>query len=149
MTTRNIAALPDFDMAEQLRDAEDIAVYLQLALDDEDPSELAHALGVIARARGMTEIAQKSGMTREALYKALRPGSSPRFETQQSHESPGYQADCDTAILTVMNTRKNKTKDWQSFLALEPLDEDLPRIRDNGESRDLFRDWNSGKTAAK
>lgn len=57
MTTRNIAALPDFDMAEQLRDAEDIAVYLQLALDDEDPSELAHALGVIARARGMTEIA--------------------------------------------------------------------------------------------
>ena len=57
MTTRNIAALPDFDMAVQLRDAEDIAVYLQLALDDEDPSELAHALGVIARARGMTEIA--------------------------------------------------------------------------------------------
>lgn len=88
-------------------------------------------------------------MTREALYKALRPGSSPRFETQQSHESPGYQADRDTAILTVMNTRKNKAKDWQSFLALEPLDEDLPRIRDNGESRDLFRDWNSGKTAAK
>ena len=81
MTTRNIAALPDFDMAEQLRDAEDMAVYLQLVLDDEDPSELAHALGIIARARGMTEIAQKSGMTREALYKALRPGSSPRFET--------------------------------------------------------------------
>ena len=76
-----IADLPTFDMAEQLRDAEDIAVYLQLALDDEDPSELAHALGIIARARGMTEIAQKSGMTREALYKALRPGSSPRFET--------------------------------------------------------------------
>jgi len=46
-----IADLPEFDMAEQLRDAEDIAVYLQLALDDEDPSELAHALGVIARAR--------------------------------------------------------------------------------------------------
>lgn len=42
-----------------------------------------------------------------------------------------------------------KPEDWQSFLALEPLDEDLPRIRDNGESRDLFRDWNSGKTAAK
>ena len=70
-----IADLPTFDMAEQLRDAEDIAAYLQLALDDEDPAELAHALGIIARARGMTEIAQKSGMSREALYKALRPGS--------------------------------------------------------------------------
>ena len=74
-----IADLPTFDMAEQLRDAEDIAAYLQLALDDEDPAELAHALGIIARARGMTEIAQKSGMSREALYKALRPGSDPRF----------------------------------------------------------------------
>jgi probable addiction module antidote protein len=76
-----IADLPTFDMAEQLRDAEDIAAYLQLALDDEDPAELAHALGIIARARGMTEIAQKSGMSREALYKALRPGSDPRFAT--------------------------------------------------------------------
>ena len=76
-----IADLPTFDMAEQLRDAEDIAAYLQLALDDEDPAELANALGIIARARGMTEIAQKSGMSREALYKALRPGSDPRFAT--------------------------------------------------------------------
>ena len=55
-----IADLPTFDMAEQLRDAEDIAAYLQLALDDEDPAELAHALGIIARARGMTEIAKKA-----------------------------------------------------------------------------------------
>ena len=64
-------------MAEQLRDAEDIAAYLQLALDDEDPAELAHALGIIARARGMTEIAQKSGMSREALYKCIAPGQRP------------------------------------------------------------------------
>ena len=40
-----------------------------------------HALGVIARARGMTEVARASGLTREALYKALRPNSQPRFET--------------------------------------------------------------------
>lgn len=76
-----IAELPTFDMAEQLKTPEDIAVYLQMALDDEDPAELAHALGIIARARGMTEIAQKSGIGREALYKALRPGSQPRFDT--------------------------------------------------------------------
>ncbi len=55
-----IADLPTFDMAEQLRDAEDIAACLQLALDDEDPAELVHALGIIVRARGMTEIAKKA-----------------------------------------------------------------------------------------
>ena len=48
-----------------------------------------------------------------------------------------------------MNTKKNKTKDWQSFLALEPLDEDLPRIRDNGETRDPFCGWNAGKATEK
>ena len=77
----NINDLPTFDMAEQLKTPEDIATCLQLALDDEDPGELAHALGIIARARGMTEIAEKSGIGREALYKALRPGSQPRFAT--------------------------------------------------------------------
>ena len=70
-----------FDMAEQLRDEQDIAAYLTLVLEEGDPGELAHALGVIARARGMTQIAAKAGMGREALYKALRADASPRFET--------------------------------------------------------------------
>ncbi|MDO5090826.1 MAG: putative addiction module antidote protein [Cardiobacteriaceae bacterium] len=77
----HIAELPTFDMAEQLKTPEDIALYLQLALDDDDPAELAHALGIVARAHGMSEIAKASGIGREALYKALRPGSSPRFDT--------------------------------------------------------------------
>ena len=68
-----ISDLPDFDMAEQLRDDEDIAVYLNLVLEDGDPALLAAALGDIARARGMTDISRASGITREALYKALRP----------------------------------------------------------------------------
>lgn len=76
-----IADLPTFDMAEHLKTDEDVAAYLSLVLEENDPAELAHALGVIARARGMTEIANASGMTREALYKALRPESKPRFET--------------------------------------------------------------------
>lgn len=76
-----IADLPTFDMAEHLKTDEDVAVYLSLVLEEDDPSELAHALGVIARARGMSEIASASGLTREALYKALRPGSQPRFDT--------------------------------------------------------------------
>ena len=76
-----ISDLPDFDMAEQLRDDEDITVYLNLVLEDGDPALLAAALGDIARARGMTDISRASGITREALYKALRPNAHPRFDT--------------------------------------------------------------------
>lgn len=76
-----IADLPDFDPAEHLRDEEDIAAYLTLVIEEGDPSELAHALGIVARARGMSEIARAAGITREALYKALRPGTQPRFDT--------------------------------------------------------------------
>lgn len=75
------ADLPEFDLAEHLKNEEDIAVYLSAVLDDGDTAELSHALGVAARARGMTEIARASGMSREALYKALRPSAQPRFET--------------------------------------------------------------------
>jgi probable addiction module antidote protein len=77
----NVADLPNFDMAEELRTDEDIAIYLSLVLEENDPAELNHALGVIARARGMTEVAKASGLTREALYKALRPNAQPRFDT--------------------------------------------------------------------
>lgn len=79
--TIKISELPEFDMAEVLQSDEDIANYLALVLEENDPDELSHALGVIARARGMTEVARASGLTREALYKALRPGSHPRFDT--------------------------------------------------------------------
>jgi len=77
----NVADLPDFDMAKYLPDDEAVAQYLTLVLEDNDPALLAAALGDIARARGMTEIAKASGLTREALYKALRPDSQPRFDT--------------------------------------------------------------------
>lgn len=76
-----VAELPDFDLAEHLKTDQDISVYLSQVLEDNDPSELTHALGVIARARGMTEVARAAGLTREALYKALRPNSQPRFDT--------------------------------------------------------------------
>jgi probable addiction module antidote protein len=76
-----LADLPDFDMAAHLKDNEDMAAYLTLVLEENDPAMLAAALGDIARARGMSEISRAAGITREALYKALRPGSHPRFET--------------------------------------------------------------------
>lgn len=85
MTTKKIsvADLPEFDLAEHIKTEADIAAYLNLVIEEGNAAELAHALGVITRAKGMTEIAQKSGITREALYKALRPDAQPRFDTVQ------------------------------------------------------------------
>lgn len=75
--------MPEFDMAHQLKNEADIVEYLQQVLEEGDSGELAAALGHIAKARGMTEIANASGIKREALYKALRPHSHPRFDTIQ------------------------------------------------------------------
>ena len=79
--TTRIADLPEFDITEHLEDDQAIAEYLTVVLEDDDPALLATALGDIARARGMTEIARLSGITREALYKALRADAAPRFDT--------------------------------------------------------------------
>ena len=76
-----VAELPEFDAAEFLKDNEDMAAYLSVVIEENDPALLVAALGDIARARGMSEIAKASGITREALYRALRPTSQPRFET--------------------------------------------------------------------
>jgi probable addiction module antidote protein len=77
----NIDELPEFDAAPYLDSEEAVAAYLTDILEANDAGLLASALGDIARARGMTEIAKSAGITREALYKALRPGSEPRFDT--------------------------------------------------------------------
>jgi len=76
-----IAELPEFDAAEYLDSEEAVAEYLTAMLEENDPALLAAALGDIARARGMSEIAKASGLTREALYKALRSDAQPRFDT--------------------------------------------------------------------
>jgi probable addiction module antidote protein len=76
-----VSELPEFDAAEYLNSEEDVAAYLTSILEENDPALLAAALGDIARSRGMTQVAKDSGITREALYKALRPGSEPRFDT--------------------------------------------------------------------
>ncbi len=82
MTKRIKAAdLPDFDAARYLDSEEAIAAYLTDIIAANDPALLAAALGDIARARGMSEIAKASGISREALYKALRSDAQPRFDT--------------------------------------------------------------------
>ena len=79
----SVSSLPDFDAAQYLEDDAAIAEYLALVLDDGDPALLAAALGDVAKARGMAQIADAAGIGRESLYKALRPGAQPRFETIQ------------------------------------------------------------------
>ena len=70
-----------WDAAEHLRSDEDMAAYLEAALEEGDPALVSAALGDIARAKGMTNIARKTGLGRESLYKALSPAGNPEFST--------------------------------------------------------------------
>lgn len=70
-----------FDPARYLDDDEAVAAYITSLLEENDPGLLAAGLGDVARARGMSDIANAAGLTREALYKALRTGADPRFDT--------------------------------------------------------------------
>ena len=70
-----------FEAARFLEDDEAVAVFITSILEENNPALLAAALGEVAKARGMAQVAEKSGMAREALYKALRSDSQPRFET--------------------------------------------------------------------
>ncbi|MGQ0681507.1 addiction module antidote protein [Bradyrhizobium sp.] len=74
-------AYAPFEVADYLDSEETIAEYLSLAASDEDPGVLLKALGDVAKARGMAEVAKASGLGRESLYKTLAHGAKPRFET--------------------------------------------------------------------
>ena len=70
-----------FDMANYLGSEEEIAEYLRQVLEDGDPAELAAALGDVARARGMTQLARDTGLSRESLYKSLSGERAPSSDT--------------------------------------------------------------------
>jgi len=72
-----------YDVAEQLRSPEEMAAYLDAWLSEapEDASGIARALGDIARAKGMSQVARDSGLSRESLYKALSVNGNPSFAT--------------------------------------------------------------------
>jgi probable addiction module antidote protein len=70
-----------FDPAEYLDTPEAMAAYMTDALETGDPAFVADALGVIARARGMTEVAREAGVSRESLYRALSADGNPEFGT--------------------------------------------------------------------
>lgn len=70
-----------WDAAEYLKSDEDMVAYLEAALEEGDGALIATALGAIARAKGMTEVACKAGLGRESLYRALSPEGNPEFAT--------------------------------------------------------------------
>lgn len=72
-----------WDASEYLVTEEDMAAYLNAALEDGDTSVIAAALGDIARAKGMTQLSKETGITRDGLYKALSPTGNPSFDTVQ------------------------------------------------------------------
>lgn len=76
-----MAKIKPFDPSEFLDDDEVVAEYLSAALEDPNPGVFLAAVGHVAKARGMSEIAERSGLGRESLYKALTPGAKPRYDT--------------------------------------------------------------------
>ena len=89
-----------WDSAEHLQTEEDIKYYLEACIEEagDDPAFIVHALGVVARAKNMSQLAKDTGLTRESLYKALSPEGNPSFATvAKVAKALGYQ-------LTVQST---------------------------------------------
>lgn len=70
-----------YDTADYLQNEEDIAAYLEAVMEENDPALLAAALGDVARARNISQLAKQVGMSREGLYKALSGEGNPAFST--------------------------------------------------------------------
>lgn len=78
-----MTAISRFEISDYLDSPEDMLEYLEMAMEDENPDVFITALGHVAKARGMSEVAELSGLGRESLYKALKSGSKLRYETVQ------------------------------------------------------------------
>ncbi len=70
-----------YDPAETLRDPRSLPLFLTLAFETADAGYIAHALGIAARSEGMTEIARKTGLSREALYRSLTENGNPTLKS--------------------------------------------------------------------
>ena len=78
---KNVITTSLWDVSEHLETDDDMVLYLEAALEDGDPALISAVLGDIARAKGMTQIAEKTGLGRTSLYKALSPEGHPDFAT--------------------------------------------------------------------
>lgn len=73
--------LSTYDVAEYLDSEDEIRFYIEAAFEDGDAQVIKHAIANVARARGMTDVASKAGITRAGLYKALGDNGNPSFAT--------------------------------------------------------------------
>ena len=78
---KNDAEISDLDVADLLKTEEDVKLFLEEALAENDPVLWQHCLGHAARSAGMAKIAERAGLNRESLYKALKEDAHPRFDT--------------------------------------------------------------------
>lgn len=81
MDKNNQLGLTPFDASDYLDNEETIAEYLAVALENPDPDIFLSAVRDVAKARGISTVAKNAGLGRESLYKTLRPGAQPRFDT--------------------------------------------------------------------
>lgn len=112
MTGKKVTKTTRFDSVAYLDSPEAISAYLEEAAASNDSAFITHALGTIARARGMSRVAAKAGLSRESLYKALRADGNPEFAT----------------VMRVMRTLGLK-------FSVAPANDAKPRARGSGRQR--------------
>lgn len=83
MSQNDELMLAPFDASDYLDSEETIAEYLRAALENPDPDAFLTAVRDVAKARGISRVADEAGLGRESLYKALKPGAHPRFDTMR------------------------------------------------------------------
>jgi probable addiction module antidote protein len=83
MSQNDELMLAPFDASDYLDSEETIAEYLRAALENPDPDAFLTAVRDVAKARGISRVAAEAGLGRESLYKALKPGAHPRFDTMR------------------------------------------------------------------
>jgi probable addiction module antidote protein len=92
MATKKKESFSRYDTADYLNSEEDIAAYLEACSEENDPALMAEALGAVARARNMSQLARDTGLTREGLYKALSVDGNPSLATtMRVANALGYQ----------------------------------------------------------
>lgn len=77
----SVKALPRFDAAEYLDNDEAVAIFMSEAMGTADPTYIAHAFGIVARAKGMSKIAEDTGLSREQLYRSFSENGNPTLKT--------------------------------------------------------------------
>lgn len=133
------ATFTTFDAAEYLDSDEAIAAYLNEAMKDGDPDLLLSALSDIARARGMTKIAEDSGLGRESLYKALRPGAKPGFARSQDSGRAWCALRCHASKRRADQASSRKSPNTSHGRKERGQEEDCEEEADDPRSRNRLR----------